>query len=55
MNKLLTAEELAELLSLGAEQVRRLTRQGLIPHHRIGGAIRYDFEAVKAATGEKKQ
>jgi len=55
MQALIKAEQLAELLGLSPDQVRRLTRDGIIPHHRIGGAIRYDFEAVKAATGEKKQ
>lgn len=50
MNKLLTAEELALLLGIGAPQVRKLTRENSIPHHRVGGAIRYDYEAVKRAT-----
>lgn len=50
MNKLLTAEELALLLGIGAPQVRKLTRENSIPHHRVGGAIRYDYEAVKTAT-----
>lgn len=50
MQPLLTAEQLAPLLGVGIEQVRKLTREGSLPHHRIGGAIRYDLEAVKAAT-----
>lgn len=50
MQPLLTAEQLAPLLGVGIEQVRKLTREGALPHHRIGGAIRYDLEAVKAAT-----
>lgn len=50
MNKLLTAEELAPLLNIGPAQVRKLTRENEIPYHRIGGAIRYDYEAVKSAT-----
>lgn len=53
MGPLLTAEQLAELCNLSAEQIRRLTRDGAIPFHRIGGAVRYDFDAVKRATREK--
>lgn len=54
MQSLLTAEQLAPLLGVGIEQVRKLTREGSLPHHRIGGAIRYDLEAVKAATASDK-
>jgi len=50
MNELLSAEQLAPLLGISASQVRKLTRENAIPHHRIGGAVRYDYEAVKAAT-----
>lgn len=50
MGQLITAEQLGELLNVGAEQVRKLTREGVLPHHRIGGAIRYDFDEVKRAT-----
>lgn len=50
MQSLLTAEQLAPLLGVGIEQVRKLTREGSLPHHRIGGAIRYDLESVKAST-----
>lgn len=54
MQSLLTAEQLAPILGVGIEQVRKLTREGSLPHHRIGGAIRYDLEAVKAATASER-
>lgn len=50
MNPLLSVKQLAEALQISEEQVRRLTRDGSLPHHRIGGVFRYDLEAVKAAT-----
>ena len=53
MTPLLTAEDLAPLLGLSADQVRKLAREGIIPQHRIGGAIRFDYEAVKMATGPR--
>lgn len=51
MSEVLTAEQLAEKLSIHIDTVRKLTREGLIPHHRIGaGAIRYTLEDVLART-----
>ena len=46
---LLTAEELATKLNVHVETVRRLTRDGQIPHHRVGDA-RYRLSDVLAAT-----
>ena len=50
MSQILTAEQLAEALSLNAETVRRLTRSGELPHHVIGGSIRYTLADVLART-----
>lgn len=50
MSQILTAEQLAEALSLNAETVRRLTRSGELPHHVIGGSIRYNLADVLART-----
>lgn len=50
MTPLITAEKLAEALSLSGEQIRRLTRDGTIPCHRIGGAVRYNLADVLAIT-----
>lgn len=50
MSQILTAEQLAEALSLNAETIRRLTRSGELPHHVIGGSIRYTLAEVLART-----
>ena len=51
MSEILTAEQLAEKLSIHIDSVRKLTRDGTLPHHRIGaGAIRYNLADVLART-----
>lgn len=50
MIRLMNAETLGEHLDLSAEQIRRLTRDDLIPYHRISGATRYNLADVLAAT-----
>lgn len=50
MSQILTAEQLAEALSLNAETIRRLTRSGELPRHVIGGSIRYTLADVLART-----
>lgn len=50
MSQILTAEQLAEALSLNPETVRRLTRSGELPHHLIGGSVRYNLADVLART-----
>lgn len=51
MSQILTAEQLAEALSLNAETIRRLTRSGELPHHRISpGVVRYSLDKVLAET-----
>lgn len=47
--KLMTAEELAEYLSVSISTVRRLTRDGQIPVVRVRDLPRYDPEAVAEA------
>jgi excisionase family DNA binding protein len=54
MTQVLTAEQLAESLSLNAETIRRLTRSGELPHHVIGGSIRYTLADVLAKTAVNK-
>ncbi len=49
METLLRASELAEHLSVTPETVRRWTRQGAIPFHRVGQSKRYSLTAVLAA------
>jgi excisionase family DNA binding protein len=44
--RLLTAQEVADLLNLPESWVREATRQGRLPHLRLGRYIRYDHEAI---------
>jgi len=46
--KLLTVEELAEILSVPKSWIYDRTRQGqeAIPHHRFGKYVRFDYEQV---------
>ncbi|CAN5750817.1 hypothetical protein BH10ACI4_BH10ACI4_16990 [soil metagenome] len=41
-----TAEELADLLSLSRKHIYKLAKQQRMPSIRMGGAIRFDPEAV---------
>lgn len=55
MIEILTAEQLAEKLSLHIETVRKMTREGLLPYHRIGAQnIRYSMADVLAHTAVNK-
>jgi excisionase family DNA binding protein len=51
---LLTAEEVAALLSVPVSWVRRETRAGRMPHIRLGRYRRYSSEAVVEWLGEQK-
>lgn len=51
MTQVLSALQLAEALSINVETVRQMTRDGMLPHHRIGaGTIRYTLAHVLAHT-----
>lgn len=54
MTEILTAEQLAERLSLNPDTIRKLTREGSLPHHRIGAAVRYTLPDVMAHTSVNK-
>lgn len=45
-NRLLTSEELAELLALPPASVRRLAREGVLPFYRAGNLYRWSYEEV---------
>ena len=47
---LLTAKEMARILSISEQEVRRCARLGYIPHHRVGRLMRFDLEEVLRAT-----
>lgn len=51
MSQVLSAEQLAEALAINIKTIHKLTRDGLLPHHRIGaGTIRYTLADVLAHT-----
>ena len=48
-NRLLTAQELAQVLALPPASVRRLARESRIPFLRAGRLLRFDLERVLEA------
>lgn len=54
MTEILSAEQLAERLGLHPESIRKLTRDGSLPHHRIGASVRYTLVDVLAHTAVNK-
>ncbi len=46
--RMLTVEEVAELLALSTKSIRRAIADGLLPHFRFGGAIRVAPEDLDA-------
>jgi len=50
MSQILDAAQLAETLGVNAETIRRLTRDGTLPHHKFGGTIRYHLPDILKAT-----
>lgn len=54
MTEILSAEQLAERLGLHPESIRKLTRDGSLPHHRIGASVRYTLADILAHTAVNK-
>jgi excisionase family DNA binding protein len=54
-DRLLTAGEVAELLSVTERWVREHTRSGLVPSVRLGRYVRYRRESVLAWIEEQEQ
>jgi excisionase family DNA binding protein len=52
--RLLTAEEVGEMLSVPTRWVREHSRSGSIPHVRLGRYVRYRREAVLDWIGEQE-
>ena len=48
MNPLLTPKELADWLKMSRIWVYKQAEKGFIPFHRVGDAIRFDPEEIKA-------
>jgi len=47
MNALLTVKELSEILKVSEATIYRWVHYDFIPHIKIGGAVRFDEEAVQ--------
>jgi excisionase family DNA binding protein len=54
-NALMSIKQLAELLSVSPDTVRRAARSGLIPSAREGTAYRFDWEKVRQAMRARGQ
>lgn len=48
-NALMSIKQLAELLSVSTDTIRRAARKGLIPSTREGTAYRFDWRTVRRA------
>jgi excisionase family DNA binding protein len=49
--RLLTAEEVAEIIGMRVDYVYALSRRGQIPHLRFGRTLRFRAEAIEAWLG----
>ena len=49
MKPLLTSEEIAKFLGIPRTSVWYYVRGGVLPHYRIGRAVRFDLDTVRAA------
>lgn len=54
MTEVFSAEQLADRLGVHPESIRKLTREGALPHHRFGATIRYTLADVLAHTAINK-
>lgn len=53
--RLLTAAQVAQLLTLKESWVREQTRRGLIPHLRLGRYTRYRYETIIAWISQQER
>lgn len=53
MTPLINARDLAGVLGVCRETVRRMARDGRIPFVRVGKSVRFDLEAVRRHLGVK--
>jgi len=54
MEEMIKAKDLAKALSVNVETVRRWTRDGTIPHIKLGASKRYSLEQVKTSLSSSK-
>jgi excisionase family DNA binding protein len=53
--RLLTVDEAAEFLGLARNTVYINARGGLIPHYKVGAAVRFDLDELRAWLGENRR
>ena len=49
MQRLMTAREVAEYMRIPVQMVYRKTRNGDLPHYRLGRTVRYKLAEIEAA------
>ena len=54
MEPLLTAQQVATWLNMSLVWVYKATEKGLLPFHRVGEAIRFDPEEIRAYLNARK-
>jgi excisionase family DNA binding protein len=54
-DRLLTADDVAELLGMRTDFIYRLAREGRIPHLRFGRTLRFRAEAIERWLEEQEQ
>lgn len=53
--RLLTPSEAAAFLSVSQRTLTRLTAAGALPHVRVGGQRRYEFEALRTYVARQRR
>lgn len=53
--RLLTADEVAEIIGMRVDYVYTLSRRGQIPHLRFGRTLRFRAEAIEAWLGAEER
>jgi excisionase family DNA binding protein len=51
--KLITIDELAELLSVSKTHIYKQVKKGTIPFHKVGAALRFNYDEVVEATRQE--
>lgn len=53
--RMISADELAEVLNLSVDSIYRLARRGVLPAFRVGRTVRFDLDRVEAALAVRTQ
>ena len=55
MEKLLTAQELSELLHVKLSTIRKWTHYGYVPYLKLGGAVRFKIKKIEEWLKKREQ